>query len=48
MNQSNINIPKNHCMICGKGRNQHTNHRACSVELQRQKAQYNKARGAGQ
>jgi predicted nucleic acid-binding Zn ribbon protein len=39
-----INIPHNHCPICGKGRNQHTNHRACSLKLQQQKAAYNATR----
>jgi predicted nucleic acid-binding Zn ribbon protein len=42
-----VNIPPTHCPICGKGRNQHTNHRACSLKLQQQKAAYNKTRGAG-
>jgi hypothetical protein len=35
------------CPICGKGRNQHTNHVACSKKLQAQKSEYNKSRGAG-
>lgn len=39
-----VNIPPSICPICGRSRNQYTNHRACSLQLQQQKAAYNATR----
>lgn len=46
-NYQAINIPPSKCPICGKARNQYTNHSRCSKAMQASRAEANKARGAG-
>lgn len=39
-----INIPPSHCPVCGKGRNQYTNHTACAKKMQALRLEANKER----